>query len=275
MAVTLRLRSPAEIPVEVEGVVPELLAGLAPDSIGAFPISQGNSRLRVGDLFEVSGDCRDDLTLVWEGDLKAVKRIGQGLKSGRVIVRGNAGMHVGAEMSGGVIEVLGDVSDWAGAEMSGGRLQVQGSVGDCLGGAYRGSRRGMTGGEILVTGNAGSEAGRVMRRGLIAIGGDCGEFCGSRMIAGTILIGGAARRCPGAGMKRGTIGLFGPSVPEMLPTFRLAGRFGFPFLRAYASRLREGGLNLLADRMSGEVERWCGDCLTRGLGEILRPVSRS
>ena len=38
---------------------------------------------------------------------------------GRITIRGNAGMHLGAYMKGGTIEVSGHASDWIGAEMSG------------------------------------------------------------------------------------------------------------------------------------------------------------
>lgn len=272
MAVTLSLRNRVRVPIEVDGVLPESLGGLTTDAILRTVVSQGNVRLPLGEFFTASGSCADDLTIAWEGDLKAVKRIGQGLSAGRMLVCGTAGMHLGSQMSGGEIEVRGDVTDWAGAEMRGGRIRVHGSAGDCPGGAYRGSRRGMTGGEILIQGDAGNEVGRVLRRGLIAVGGRCGEFCGSRMIAGSIFVSGATGRRAGAGMKRGTIGLFGNAGFELLPTFKRAGTFHSVFLASYVSGLHAAGMEALAGMLGGRMERWCGDVLAKGMGEILLPA---
>jgi formylmethanofuran dehydrogenase subunit C len=130
----------------------------------------------------------------------------------------------------------------------------------------------MSGGEILVSGDAGDEVGRVMRRGLIAIGGRCGEFCGSRMIAGTILVGGQAGLRAGAGMKRGTIGLLGTTPLQLLPTFDRAGDVRPTFLTPFGNRLREAGLMSLAEPLGRTMQRWCGDRLTVGKGEILAPA---
>ena len=273
MAVTLSLRDSVSVPLEVDGVVPERLRELSSDEIRRLPVTQGNVQATLGEFFTAEGSCGSDLTIVFTGDLHAVKAIGRGLSSGRVVVQGPAGMHLGAEMSGGSIEVHGAVGDWAGAEMRGGQIQVHGSAGDCLGGAYRGSRHGMRGGEILVEGDAGHEIGRVMRRGLIAVGGRCGDFAGSRMIAGTIVILGEAGSRPGAGMKRGTIALLSEKKSELLPTFEKAGDFRPSFLSAFVRRLSAVGFSGAERLVSGEVERWCGDRLTLGLGEILRPAS--
>jgi len=272
MAVTLSLRDAVSIPVEVDGVLPDRLRGLSTDQIRQTTITQGNARLSIGDFFDVAGCCDDDHIVRWQGDLRAIKRIGEGLDSGQIVVEGSAGMHLGSGMTGGCIEVTGDAGDWAGAEMRGGLIRIRGSAGDCVGGGYRGSRRGMTGGEILIDGDAGNEAGRVMRRGLIAVGRACGDFCGSRMIAGTILVGGGSGRGAGAGMKRGTIGLVGEKAPEILPTFARAGVLRPLFLVAYARRLREAGMEGLAMSLEGRMQRWCGDRLTVGLGEILAPA---
>ncbi len=272
MAVTLSLREPVRIPVEVDGILPERLCGLSTDLIRRLPVTQGNARLELGELFAVTGSCDGDQSLVWDGDLQAVKRIGEGMSSGSIVIHGAAGMHLGAGMTAGSIEVSGNVSDWAGAEMKGGLIRVHGSAGDCAGGAYRGSICGMSGGEILIDGDAGDEVGRVMRRGLIAIAGSCGQFCGSKMIAGNIFVGGHMGGRPGAGMKRGAIGVFGGLEADLLPTFELAGKVRPLFLQPFARRLRAGGMESLARPMQSRLERWCGDRLTIGLGEILVPA---
>jgi formylmethanofuran dehydrogenase subunit C len=272
MAVTLSLRSAVQIPIELEGVLPERLRASSLDAILQTPVTQGNVTAPVGEFFTATGSCTDDLTLVLQGDLHAVKAIGRGMTCGRIVIEGNAGMHLGAGMSGGIMDVHGSVGDWAGAEMRGGLIRINGSAGDCLAGAYRGSRRGMTGGEILVSGDAGHEVARVMRRGLVAIAGGCGDYCGSRMIAGSIFVCGPAGRRAGAGMKRGTIGLLGEPTPEMLPTFQRAGEFRAAFLEGYARRLEAAGFMGSNRLRTGRFQRWCGDVLTLGKGEILTPA---
>ena len=168
----------------------------------------GNKQLTLGEFFNVSGSCGDDGEMIWEGDCAKIKLIGTGMTTGRMTIRGNAGMHLGAEMTGGEIICEGDAGDWVGAEMHGGRIHVRGNAGHLIGAVYRGGRRGMTGGEILIDGKAGNEIGHTMRRGLIAVGGRSGDAAGFNMIAGSIFLFGEAGIRPGAGMRRGTIAIF-------------------------------------------------------------------
>ena len=77
----------------------------------------------------------------------------------------------------------------------------------------------------------------------------------------------------GAGMKRGAIGLFGGVGTELLPTFERAGRVQPLFLQPFARRLRAAGMASLAAAMQRPLERWCGDRLTIGLGEVLIPAA--
>src|SRR5207244_13554677 len=60
----------------------------------------------LGEFFAVDGDVGDQHILL-EGDCGRVKLVGAGMKAGRITVRGNIGMHVGAEMLGGEIHVHG------------------------------------------------------------------------------------------------------------------------------------------------------------------------
>jgi formylmethanofuran dehydrogenase subunit C len=272
MSLKLSLRSPSEIPIEADGVLGERLVGLSLDAIRRLPIHRGNAPAQLGDFFDVAGSA-DDETIVWSGDLRKVKSIAARQTRGRVIVEGDAGMHLAAEMRGGDVEVRGNVGDWMGAEMRGGLVRVRGDAGCHVGGAYVGSRRGMTGGEILIDGNAGHEVGSLMRRGLIVIGKSAGHFVGSGMIAGTILVGGTSGSRPGAGMKRGTLGLFGTPSPEILPTFRDAGVSRPTFLALYARRLQQLGFERAADMPLQAVRRFFGDFLELGKGEILTRVA--
>ncbi|MGH7201560.1 MAG: formylmethanofuran dehydrogenase subunit C, partial [Planctomycetaceae bacterium] len=125
-----------------------------------------------------------------------------------------------------------------------------------------------------IAGDAGNEIGHTMRRGLIAVGGKSGDAAGFAMLAGSVLLFGSPGIRPGAGMKRGTIGLFAPDAPDMLPTFRLAGRYRPVFLRLYLLHLRRLGFPVPDDCLDATYRRYCGDFLESGRGEILvRDVS--
>jgi formylmethanofuran dehydrogenase subunit C len=152
--------------------------------------------------------------------------------------------------------------------MRGGRIHVHGNAGHLVGAAYRGSRVGMRGGVILVDGRAGNEVGSAMRRGLIAVGGDTGDFTGVSLIAGTIFVFGQPGIRTGAGMKRGTIGVFG-GRPALLPTFRFDCVYRPVFLSLYLRQLRAWGFALADGYLQGFYERYSGDLVSLGKGEIL------
>jgi formylmethanofuran dehydrogenase subunit C len=269
MPLTIRLREKTSIPVEVDSIQLETVREQSVDDVKATLVQYGNKALPLGEFFDVLGSASDN-EIVWEGDCSHVKMIGTYLSSGRVRVEGNAGMHLGAEMTGGEIVVNGNAGDWVGAEMHGGRIHVHGHAGHLAGAVYRGGHRGMTGGEILIDGDAGNEIGHSMRRGLIAVGGRSGDVPGISMIAGTILLFGQSGIRPGPGMKRGTIAFFdGPNAPDMLPTFRSAGVCQPVFMRLYLRHLKSLGFAVPDDALNLNWQRFHGDFLELGKGEIL------
>ena len=90
------------------------------------------------------------------------------------------------------------------------------------------------------------------------------------MIAGTILLFGEPGIRPGPGMKRGTIVLFDTeNAPSVLPTFRSASRFQPTFLRFYLLELKAMGFPVPDGVLDAEFDRYCGDFLELGKGEIL------
>ncbi|MDA1016018.1 MAG: formylmethanofuran dehydrogenase subunit C [Planctomycetota bacterium] len=270
MPLTIRLRNKTSIPVEVDTIQMETVRTQSADDVKATLVQNGNKQFPLGEFFDVSGSAGDDETMVWEGDCSHVKLIGTYLKSGTIIVDGNAGMHLGAEMTGGRIVVNGNAADWVGAEMHGGRIHVHGDAGHLVGAVYRGGRRGMTGGEILIDGSAGNEIGQTMRRGLIAVGGRSGDAPGFNMIAGSVLLFGEVGIRPGAGMRRGTIGFLGDvKSPDILPTFRYATTYRPVFLRYYLRRLQTLGFPVPVHCFSANYRRYSGDFLELGKGEIL------
>ncbi|SIO65980.1 formylmethanofuran dehydrogenase, subunit C [Singulisphaera sp. GP187] len=270
MALNLRWRGTTRLTVEAEGLAPERLAVLSAVEIGRSKVSLGNSQVELGELFTIEGSA-EDRHLTLEGDLRQVDRLGQGMSTGTLTIRGDVGAELGAEMTGGRIEVEGTVGDWAGAEMRGGVLRIRGGAGRSLGSAYPGSRLGMREGVILVEGTIGEDAGLAMRRGLIAVSGAAGDGLGRGLIAGSIFAFGSVGSYPGAGMKRGTLALFageGASERRLLPTFVPSGRSRPPFLTIYLRQLRQWGFPVPDSAFSGPLERYNGDLAQRGQGEI-------
>ena len=270
MPLVLSLHNRTSIPVEVDHVRIETVREQSTDQIRATPVQYGNKQLTLGEFFDVSGSCGDDSEIIWEGDCAKIKLIGTGMTTGRMTIRGNAGMHLGAEMTGGEILCEGVAADWVGAEMHGGRIRVLGNAGHLIGAVYRGGRRGMTGGEILIDGNAGNEIGHTMRRGLIAVGGRSGDAPGFNMIAGSIFLFGEAGIRPGAGMRRGTIAFFSPDqAPRMLPTFQRSSAYDPLFLQQYLRHLKAEGFPVPEECLTSHYVRYRGDFLEGGRGEIL------
>jgi formylmethanofuran dehydrogenase subunit C len=265
MPLTLTLREPPTVPLETEGLTPDRLATRRRAEIEALTVWHGNRRAELADFFTVLGDGGEELRV--EGDLRRVKFLGAGMRAGRLIVAGDAGMHTGSDMRGGELVVEGDVADFAGTGMRGGRLVVHGSAGHQLGAAQPGERAGMRGGEILVQGDAGEQVGAGLRRGLIAVAGRIGEAAGLRMLAGTIVALRGLGAAPGAAMRRGTI--VAMSEVTLLPTFAFACSYRPPFLRLYLRHLRALGLPVTDEQIEGRYARWCGDGLELRRGEIL------
>ena len=265
MPLVLTLRESPSLSIEVDAVRSEIVREQTADQV-----QYGNSRVPLAEFFAVSGSAGDDQQVIWVGDCSRVKRIGERHAVGRILIEGDAGMHLGAEMTGGEITVRGNVADWAGAQMSGGRLRIEGNAGSCLGAAYRGATRGMTGGEILVSGSASDELGTAMRRGLIAVAGSVGHAAGFGMIAGSLMLFGSVGRHTGAGMKRGSITLFSTTHrPELLPTFHHASIEQPTFLRVYLRHLERLDFPLPSGCLTASYDRYNGDLIELGKGEIL------
>jgi formylmethanofuran dehydrogenase subunit C len=260
--IILTLKQQPNVPLEAENLSPDVLAPLKPDVVRAVPVHLGKRQCRLDDFFHVEGDPADELTI--NGDAGRIKYIGRGMTRGRIVVNGNAGMHLGAGMKGGVIEVTGNASDWVGAEMSGGLIRIAGNAGGQVGAAYRGSMTGMKNGTILIGGSAGLEVGMRMRRGIIVVGGPVRDFAGLQMKGGTIFLLGGAEIRTGAWMSRGTIVSLKP-IP-LLPTFASCCAYRPTFLRVYARHLETLGISIPVDR---SWQRYVGDTSVPGKGEIL------
>jgi formylmethanofuran dehydrogenase subunit C len=268
MPLIVELRQTSTVPLEVEGITPDLVREKSLIQIEKLDIFQGNVKLPLAEFFRVQGSAADE-THVWQGELGGVHWLGTKMRSGRIEVQGNIGRHVGSEMRGGEIHVSGNAGDWVGAELHGGLINVRGRAGHLVGSAYRGSDKGMTKGTIVIGGDAGNELGHSMRRGLIYIGGNIGDLAGMNMLAGTILIGGTSGIRHGAGMKRGTIAFLGTEAPPLLPTFRKACRYRPDIFRVIYRHLRDAQANIAEETLAAPFDLYQGDMLEGGRGEIL------
>jgi formylmethanofuran dehydrogenase subunit C len=262
---TLTLRVPPTLPLELDGLTPDRLAGLSAADVAKRPLPCGNRTDLLGEFFAVAGDPSDGvLSLV--GDCSRIKGIGAAMTGGTVRVDGPVGAHAGAGMAGGSLQIRGTAGDWLGAEMKGGEIVVDGDAGHLAGAAYRGSRRGMTGGVIRIAGTAGDELGLLMRRGLIVVGGAAGAFAGASLIAGTIIAAGGVGPRAGAGMKRGTL-LIAGALPELPPGFAYSCEYRPQYLGFLLTQVRHvpglGGFDVPA------VKCYRGDMMHGGNGEVL------
>jgi len=222
--VTIKPKSEIKISTEAENISPDKFAGKTDKEIQSLEAWVGNHKTTIGELFSVKVEGSApaaDTKIVMEGDFSRVKRIGEGMTSGLILINGNVDMHLGSKMGGGKITVKGNVDSWAGREMKGGELIIEGNAGYYLGAGYRGETCGMRGGRITVMGNALDFVGEHMCGGEIIVKGSTGILPGLSNNGGKIVIEGNTSR-PGSEMAKGTIIIKG-NVDEMVPVFKLEG----------------------------------------------------
>jgi len=248
----LTLRDGAPAPFTGHALLPEVLAPLDDDALAAHPIRVGREDVPVGELFEITGEPGDALTL-------------RNLPPSPFL---------GARMTRGVLTLEGDVGDDLGASMTGGMIHVTGDAGQRVAGPDRDRDRGMIGGTILIDGDAGDYAGFRMRRGTVAIAGSAGRSPGYRMVAGTVVVGRGGGDYPGLEMRRGTVILLDAGAEVATgPGFASVGTFhdsAIPALRLVTGHLRELGFDAPAEatwRLS------IGDAMQLNKGELWQKVS--
>jgi formylmethanofuran dehydrogenase subunit C len=212
-----------KISVEAENISPDKFASKTEKEIQSLEVWVGNHKTTLGELFSVKvngAGMAADTTIIMEGDFSRVKRIGEGMTAGLIMIKGSVDMHLGAKMGGGKISVMGNADSWAGREMKGGEIVIEGNAGYYLGAGYRGETCGMRGGKIVVSGNALDFVGEHMCGGEIIVKGNAGLLPGLSNNGGRIVIEGSTSR-PGSEMAKGTI-IVG-KVEEMMPVFKLEG----------------------------------------------------
>ncbi len=253
--ITLTPKRLFKVPIDAECISPNTFAEKSLTEIAALPVWEGNRKRALSELFKIEHkpDAFENPTVSISGDVGDVRRIGAKMSSGKIIVEGNAGMHLGEEMKGGTITVTGNVGSWAGCMMRKGTIEIKGNAGDYIGAAYRGSTRGMRGGTIIIHGTAGNEVGCFMRNGLIKIYGNVGQFAGIHMKKGTIFIQGNSGGRAGGEMLGGRIILCG-YIPSVLPTFTIDGI--------------KSSVKIGREKVKGPFYRFLGDLAEDGNGKL-------
>ena len=158
--IKLKLKKQPKVPLEADAISPDNFVGKTAAEIKKLELYHGKEVVKLGDFFDVTGKSTDikDTKIIIDGDLSNVKRVGEKMTDGEIIINGNVGMHVGNQMEGGKITVNGNADDWAGAMLQGGELEINGNAGHYVGAAYRGFWQGMQNGMIKVKGKVGNEA---------------------------------------------------------------------------------------------------------------------
>lgn len=265
-ALTLTLKTRPEQRVDMSPLVCQKLEHLTPAQIGEIKLHCGKKKLRVDELFTISGF--DTKHILIKNSFSKLDYIGKDLEAGIIHVEGDVGAYCGMGMKSGVIKVFGDAGLYAGCEMKKGQLEIDGNAGDFLGGALAGNKMGMKGGLILVKGNAGDRVGDHLRRGTILIEGNVGDYCGSRMIAGTIAVLGFTGKFLGHSMRRGTLLLW--NSPKLSASFNDCGSHTLAFLPMLFKSFKGLNSRFAEDEIVfNRVQRYAGDMAEIGRGEIL------
>ena len=209
-----------EVPVEAPCITTEAFQGKDTAEIAKLPLTEGNQQLTIGDLFKIEETPATTPNITIEGDAGKVKRIGQGMKTGEIVINGNVGMHTGEKMTGGKITVNGNAGGWTASQMKGGLIEIHGDAADYLASPYRGSELGMKGGLITVDGNVGSDVGCYLRGGVIKIKGSAGRFLGFHMSDGAIYVEKDCAYRLAPCMTGGKV-VIGGLLEEIMPTFTI------------------------------------------------------
>ena len=209
-----------DAPVQAACVSPDVFKGKDTTEIANLPVTEGNRPLKLCSLFKIEEDNAETPTITINGDVSKVKRIGQGMKTGEIVINGDAGMHTGEKMLGGKITINGNTGGWTGSEMKGGTIEIHGDAGDYVASPYRGSSTGMRGGLITVDGQVGTDVGCYLHGGVMKIMGGAGRFLGYHMSDGTILVDKQSDTRAGACMTGGKIVITG-TIEEVMPTFTI------------------------------------------------------
>lgn len=204
----LKLKEAPKTGLEAETVLPEIFAGKSLSEVSNLPVFLGNRKRKASDFFDIAGEITKntlDQRIVLEGNLSRVKRIGENMNGGEILINGSIGIHLGEFMQSGKITIMGNANSWIGTSMAGGEILIEGNAQDYIGCAKRGENKGMKGGRIIINGNTGTEIGSYISGGEIMIKGMAESFVGSYARGGKITVGKISKNRIGYLMKTGEI----------------------------------------------------------------------
>ena len=118
--IRFKLREIPRIPIEVEKLIPANIVSAGEDKLGSLDIYEGNRTRSCSDFFDISGrvaDDQDSQVIVFENSCDKLRRIGYGIKGGKIIVEGDAGSQTGCYMTDGEIVVKGNAGSYTGIEI--------------------------------------------------------------------------------------------------------------------------------------------------------------
>lgn len=252
--------------VDCRALTPNQLQGLSLDAINNMTLIQNHQRVKVTDLFEITGTNANHLIINHQTNHIALDFIGAHMTAGNISIQGDVGHYCGLNMQGGQLTCHGNSQDFTACNMAGGVITIYGNTGNFLGGAIDGTRKGMRNGVVIIKGNAGDRVGDQMRRGLILIDGNAGDYCASRMIAGSIGVYGTIGKFAGFNMQRGTLLLNHAVTPH--PSLQDCGTHTLPFLSLLYHSFSQFDTKF-KEVKSQRVRRYVGDLSNLGNGEIL------
>jgi formylmethanofuran dehydrogenase subunit C len=266
-ALTFTLKNPPAQRIDCSPLTADKLADMSAADIAAITLVVGNQKVRVDDVFAVSGD---DVTAIrFENTTDKLDHLGHGMSQGQITINGDAGAYLGQFMTGGKIIVNGNTGIYTACEMKGGEIKVNGNAGDFVGGARIGYKNGMTGGTVIISGNSGKRTGDHMRRGMILIEGNAGDYCGARMVSGTIAVLGQVGKHLGYAMKRGTLLLQQAPAQGISANFNDCGSHTLAFLPLMFASFKNLDSEFARVEPFSRVQRYAGDLAGIGMGEIL------
>ena len=263
----LVLRTAPTQRLDLSPLTPDRLAGLDTAAIERLPLGTTREAVRVGDIFAVHEG--DPASLVIEGGSERFDGVGERMRSGTLLLEGDAGIRAGRALAGGHLTIAGNAGLFAASGALGGHLEIRGNAGGFLGGPLAGERTGMRGGIVVVRGGVGERVADRMRRGLIVVAGDAGRHAGSNMIAGTLIVCGNPGEMPGVLMRRGTIMLGRACV--LAPTFVPVGSADLVFRQLLARAVTPFSPGAAA-LVTAPVRRFNGDMAAVGKGEVFMPI---
>jgi len=253
--ITLTPKQIFTVPIQAACISVDVFADKTLEEIKKLSITEGKETITLEDAFNITEDKTietPNITLI--GDFSKVKRVGQGMKKGEIVINGNAGMHTGEKLSGGKIVINGNSGGWTGSEMKKGLIEIHGDSGDYTASPYRGTSTGMKGGLITIDGNVGTNVGCYLHGGTLKIKGSAGRYLGYHMSDGTIFVEKDCASRAGAFMIGGKIIVNG-TMELMMPTFTIDSIK--PKVKVDATQTAQGPFYV-----------FLGDIAERGTGKI-------